>query len=238
MNSNIMSFESFNNGKKDYNQKLKSLITVNTYKGSDKFYFKNPPNVGKINGYDIYVTFYYSHYDEYLVFSMAWRGNGKYDFHYFTEDDMKEKKHKFRTLNNGKFVPAEDEIDIKPNYLELIYNATQDPENIEFNKYFQKLYDDNRNIMHYFNSKRKEKNYNNFDPETWLKEFPKSLLVTEYSLMHNRYVNLKPNIREEEELEKHKSMSREECLKYMEEQKKISDMGSDIIDEILGKKKK
>lgn len=218
---------------------LRNLITVNTSKGSDKFYFKNPAKVGTVNGVDAYCVFYYSHYDEYMVYAIAWKG-GKYSFHYLQESDMLPTyEFHFRTLNDsGQFIPAIDIVDIDSNYLDVIYNATQEEENISYNTKYSALYDRQRHLQYNFQKLRHGVNgYNRYDEETYLSEFPKRLELSEYKLLHERYVNLKPNVKAEEELELQKSYTREQILSEMIKDKKSNDMMMSLLDEILNEEK-
>ncbi len=203
----------------EYIEKLTALVTVNTFKGSDKFHFKNAVEVGTVDGYPVYVTFYYSHYNEYLVFSLAWTGgNAEYKFSYLNHHDM---------LPNHKH--REHVFDIKENYLELIYNATQQPENIEFSKYYASAYDRNREITYIFRQKDDDETYNRFDPETYVKDYPLRLEISEFMLLHDRYVNLKPDVKREEELKNNKSATKEEILSKLDKALEMDKIVKDIM---------
>jgi predicted NodU family carbamoyl transferase len=218
---------------------LRNLITVNTFKGSDKFYFKNAPVVGTVNGKEAYCVFYYSHYDEYMVYALAWKGDG-FDFHYLNENEMTPThEFHFQTLDDsGKFVPATDIINILPNYLEVIYNATQEQENIEYNAKFTALYDRQRKLQYYFKNVREEvEGYNPYDEATYLDEYPMRLELNEYHLLHERYVNLKPDLKREAELAKHKSYTKEQILSEMAKDKKQSESMRRILDGLFKKEK-
>lgn len=220
-------------------QLLRNLITVKTSKGSDNFYFKNPALVGTVNGKDAYCVFYYSHYDEYMVYALAWEGDG-FDFHYLNEKEMTSTHDfHFRTLDkSGKFVPAIDVIDIKPDYLELIYKATQEQENIEYTKMFSELYDTNRELQYKLQRLRDGKNgYSQYDDETYLDEFPKRLILKEYHLLSERYVNLKPNLKEEEELVAKKAYTREQILSQRDKDKKTDDAVMRILKQLSDEEK-
>ncbi len=217
-------------------KQLRSLITVNTFDGSDNFYFKNPAKVGTVDGKDAYCVFYYSHYDEYMVFAIAWVDEG-FNFHYLNENDMKPTyEHKFRTLNvENEFVKATDIINIVPNYMELIFDATQKIENIEHNIYYRNLYNRERDLQYYLNEKREEVGYNQYEDSTYLEEYSMRLDITEYSLLNERYVNLQPDIEREKMLAEKRAFTKEQILSQREADKKISTSMNDILNEILNK---
>ncbi len=213
---------------------LRKLITVFTFKGSDKFYFKNPPKVGTVNGKDAYCVFYYSHHDEYFVFAIAWEGTG-FDFHYLNEHEMTPTHDfHFQTLNeSGKFVPAVHVVDMLPSYWELILASTQEQENIDYNEKYTKLYDRQRELQYKFQRLRDGENgYNRYDEKTYIEEFPQRLELNEYDLLHDRYVNLKPKVKKEEELEAKKLYTKEEILKDMVHEKEMNDRMMEILNSL------
>ncbi len=213
-------------------EQLRKLITVNTFNGSDSFYFKNPPKVGTVNGIDAYCTFFYSHYDEYFVFAIAWEGTEN-TFHYLQEKDMLP-LHEFHFRNltdDGKdFFPDVDNVDINTNYWKLILASTKEQENINYNDKYTKLYDRQRQLQYYFQNRKDILNdkyevviYNRYDKKTYIEEFPQRLELIEYDLLTNRYVNLKPDVKKEEEYAIKLEYTKEEILKECVREKKMSD---------------
>ncbi len=207
-------------------EQLRKLITVNSFHGSDNFYFKNPPKIGTVNGIDAYCTFFYSHYDEYFVFAIAWEGEGN-TFHYLQEKDMLP-LHEFHFKNlseDGKnFFPDVYNVDINQNYWKLILASTEEQDNIDYNAKYTKLYDRQRELQYEFQTLRDSKDgYDRYDEKTYIEEFPKRLGLIEYDLLTDRYVNLKPDVKKEEEYQIKLSYTKEEILKEMFREKKSND---------------
>jgi hypothetical protein len=216
-------------------EKLESIITHNTFKGSDKFYFKNPPVVGTVNGFDAKVVFYYSHYKEYLVFAIAWvNPKQKYAFHYLADYNMLPiHLYDYQTLaDSGEFVPAQDVVDIVPNYMELVWDATKEKDNIKHNKYYGNLYDEEHKLQYYFQKQYEDKNIDRYSPEIYIKNFKKRLKCNEYDLLLSRYINLKPYLKGEKEFKKRKKFTKKQILKDLEDSKKKNELMVDILKNI------
>lgn len=213
----------------DYVAELTKKVTVNTFKPTDRFYFKTPVLIGKINSKDAYVTSYDSHYNEYLVFGIVFDPSDINGFTYLNHNDLLLSEKACSNYIDGKFVPTTRKLEIYPNFLELIFNATNTPENIDFCKHFQKLKKEEETAKSYLFKHKDE--IDTFD--VYKKKRPYRLKMEEYKLEHDRYFNLNPDIEREKEYKKKLNLTDDELLIQYEKDKKSSAMMKDILDDIL-----
>lgn len=139
-------------------EKLKYISTQRSY-FKRHIYMQPPLKVGKVNGTDAIITFYYNHlnefYDEnYLVFNLLFNEHDdtrfgivdtKFDFTYINHYEITKFNHKGSHIHHSN---QNLTLEVDDDYLEKILEIVDTPENKKFNDEFYKMKDRETDLQH------------------------------------------------------------------------------------------
>lgn len=191
-------------------------------KSSEYLVCENKVHVGKIDGYDAYVTYLYNHYnpfydEDYIVFNVIYDYQesikasefyeyDRWDSTYINEDDISIGEHEVSDYVDGKFgAPRKIKVEFFDNYQDLVYDEVYKQSSINISKRYHKISTDLHVMLH---SKDK-------------KGLEYQILYQERELLSKKYLNCEKTDKIEKQLDIYKSMTEEEYTEKSERESKL-----------------